>query len=57
MIFRLVEFNEAKKEMDDVVSFACQIITGSANGDDPDSIARRTTAAVTAAPARAALSH
>jgi cell fate (sporulation/competence/biofilm development) regulator YlbF (YheA/YmcA/DUF963 family) len=36
----MVEFNEAKKEIDEMVSFACQIITGSANGADPDSISQ-----------------
>lgn len=31
-------YNEAKKELDDVLNYVNQIIVYSANGDDPDSI-------------------
>ncbi len=34
----MVEFNEAKNDMDKLLSFVSQIITQSASGADPDSI-------------------
>jgi len=34
----MVEFNEAKKDIDQLLNFVNQIIVGSVNGQDPDSI-------------------
>ncbi len=37
----MVEFNAAKVELDDVVSFVNQIIMGSVNGENPDLIEKQ----------------
>ena len=34
----MVAYHAAKREMEDLISFLTQIITGSANGEDPDLI-------------------
>lgn len=37
----MIEFNAAKHELDEVVSFVNQIIMGSVNGEDPDFIEKQ----------------
>lgn len=37
----MLEFNAAKQELDDVVSFVNQIIVGSVNGEDPQLIEKQ----------------
>ena len=50
----MVAYNQAKAELESALNFISQIVSGSANGQDPDLIEQQVSAVVPALPAAAA---